>query len=195
MNKKIIVIILILGFIFTSCESAIALHIEKQINQIKDNYTFLVKECSNEMDFNFNYIFIADGAIHKITNITFIKGASSTINRLNSLFSKKLFFPIFSIVYINNLTFTISFDEPVIEKSDYRYWYDTGYVNTNLSDYDLNVTFNVPHSRTVYNLTGFIIFQRPKIFKLFSMGPKFLVPYRFTLLGYCENIETNIISS
>ncbi len=50
---------------------------------------------------------------------------------------------------------------------------------------------NTPHSRTVYNFTGIIKFQRPKIFKFFAIEPKFFIPYRFTIIGYCEDIELN----
>jgi hypothetical protein len=198
MKKKIIVITLVLGFVILGCEPAIAVQIEKEHNKIKDEYIQVVKEYANETDFSFNCLFMADGAVHKITNITFIEGPASTLSRLNKLFSKKLFFPIFPMVYLSNLTFTISFDEPVEKRSDSRYWYETSYAKINLSDFsvsDFNMTTNTPHSRTVYNFAGVINFQRPKILKLFSIGPNFLTPYRFTIIGICEDIESNVDSS
>jgi|GEM_PF-4412113 len=189
MKKKIIAIILILSFLFIGCESGIALYIVKETNEIKDEYIPYVKTYSNETDFSFNYVFLAFGAVHKITNITFNEGPTSILSRLNSLFSRKLFFPIFSMVYLSNLTFTISFDEPVDVRSEYRYWYGTSYSN---GSYNGTIAIiNTPHRRTVYNFTGIIKFQRPKIFKFFAIEPKFFIPYRFAIIGYCEDIELN----
>ena len=189
MKKKIIVIILVVSFLIVGCESGVALHIEKEINEIKDEYIPNVKTYADETDFSFNYAFLAFGAVHKITNITFFEGPASKLSRLNSLFSRKLFFPIFSIVYVSNLTFTISFDELVDVRSEYRYWYGTSYSNGSYNG--TNITINTPHSRTVYNFTGIIKFQRPKIFKFFAIEPKFFIPYRFSIIGYCEDIELN----
>ncbi len=189
MKKKIIVIALILSFLIVGSESGLALHIEKEINEIKDKNIPNVKTYANGTDFSFNYAFLAFGAVHKITNITFIEGLASKLSRLNSLFSRKLFFPIFSMVYVSNLTFTISFDELVDVRSEYRYWYGTSYSNGSYNG--TNITINSPHSRTVYNFTGIIKFQKPKIFKFFALEPKFFIPYRFSIIGYCEDIELN----
>jgi len=56
------------------------------------------------------------------------------------------------------------------------------------------MTINIPHSCVVYNFTGIVYFQKPRIFQYFSVGPKFLRPYRFFIMGYCEDIELNVAS-
>ncbi|MCJ7570292.1 MAG: hypothetical protein MUO82_00215 [Candidatus Thermoplasmatota archaeon] len=51
MNKKIIVIALVLSFIFLSCETVIALHIEKETNETMDGDKILIMSpINNDMD-------------------------------------------------------------------------------------------------------------------------------------------------
>ena len=170
MNKKIIVIALVLGFVILGCKSGMALDIEKEIKETQGAYLPVVKAYANET--NVTYTFQAYGPVRKITNITFIEGPASKISRLNSLMSRRLFFPIFPTVFVSNLTFEISFDELVESRSEHRYWYATAYsvIDENSSESDVNTTLNTPHSLTVYNFSGFIKFQKPEIFKLLSLS-------------------------
>ena len=197
MNKKIIVTTLVICFIMLNFESVMALHIEKENCEMKDEYVSVVKDNTNvinQNDQDYVYVFQAYGPVHKMTSINFIEGPDDKISRLNSLFSRMIFFPIFSTVTVTNLTFTISFDEPVETRAGFRNWYATSIGKINDPE-DITTTINVPHSCTVYGFSGIVNFQRPRIFKFLTIGPRFLRPYRFAFIGYCEDAELNIDSS
>ena len=197
MNNKVIVTTLVICFIMLSYESVMALNIEKENYEMKDEYVSVIKDDTNVINQNdqeFVYVFQAYGPVHKMTSINFLDGPDDKISRLNSLFSRMILFPIFSTVTVTNLTFTISFDESVETRAGFRNWYATSIGKIDDPE-DITTTINVPHSCTVYEFSGIVKFIRPRIFKFLSIGPRFIRPYRFAFIGYCEDAELNIDSS
>jgi len=191
MNKKITVIILLTSFVILSCNSGIAINIKNNNNELSEEYISDVKTYNTNIDFNDSYVFQAYGPVRKITYMNFIDGSPDIISKFNNFMTRRLFYPIIPYILVTNLTFTISFDEPVENRYEYRYWYATAFTKINISEQEMNMTINIPHSRIIYNFTGIIYFQRPKIIKLTAVGPKLFIPYRFCIIGYCEDIETN----
>lgn len=192
MNKKITVIILLLSFVILSCNSGIAINIKNNNNKLSEEYISDVKADNTDIDFNSSYVFQAYCPVRKITSINFIDGSADIISKFNNFMTRRFFYPIIPYILVTNLTFTLSFDEPVETRYEYRNWYATAYTKINISEEEMNMTINIPHSCFVYNFTGIIYFQRPKIFKFSSVGPKFFTSYRFCIIGYCEDIESNV---
>ena len=192
MNKKLIVTLIGICFLTTGVSSSLALSVEKKVAATSEKY--LTKDM--ELDENASIvIFQAYGPVRKITEFEFLSGSDTQIQKINKMLSKRFFYPIIPVVFVKNLTFNITFTEPVKNRS--RNWYATAYSEMgNLSNYNAsNITtiINKPHSYTVKNFTGIFTFIRPKLFRLFSLGQKFFKPYRFTIVGVCENISENIV--
>ena len=184
MNKKIIVTIISICFFTMGANSVFALNLNEKIVR---NTQKIVTE-NKAIDENIDIVFQAYGPVRKITTFEFLNGSETEIQLINEMMSKRLFYPMFPAVAVKNLTFNITFTEAV--KNYSRYWYVTSYVD---EENNLTTTINKPHGYTVKNFTGVFIFIKPKIFRFLCIGPKFFRPYRFMILGHCENITSKIV--
>jgi len=192
MNKKIIVTLISICFLTMGAGSAFAVSLNKEVVTSAQK---LIK--SDVADENTTIIdFQAYGPVREITEIELISGPDAKIQKINKMMSRRFFYPLVPVVYVKNLTFNITFTEQVKNRS--KNWYATAYskIDINITkDNRSNITIiiNKPHSYTVKNFTGVFVFIKPKIFRFFSFGQKFFRPYRFAIIGVCENITSHIV--
>jgi len=186
MNKKIIVTLVSICFLTMGVSSALALSLDKKMTNNAQKYI-----TKNEvLDENATFIiFQAYGPVRKITTFEFLSGPEAKIQKINKMMSRRFFYPIIPVVFVTNLTFKITFTEQVKNRS--RNWYATGYGLSNESN--VTTIINTPHSYTVKNFTGVFTFIRPRFFKFFCIGPRFFRPYRFAIMGECEDISENVV--
>jgi hypothetical protein len=193
MNKKLIVTLISICFLTMGCIPIVATSLQNKI--IKESEETISKLDTIDLNESF-FIFQAYGPLRRITEIELLDGPEDKIQKINKMMSRRLFYPLIPAIFVRNLTFKISFDEAVSNRS--RNWYATAYhFIENLSDEynpdDIIMNMGQPHSLTVTNFSGVFTFIRPKLFRYFCLGPKFFRPYRFAIAGYAENVTENLV--
>ncbi len=186
MKIKIIGIITSICLLSICAIPAMGISISKESEERKE----ISKDRVNVDEGKISYCLRLFGPAKRISNIQLINGSKDQVGKIDDLLTNLIIKPIIPIVFVKNLTFTITYKSILRLRSKYSFSTIYQKFNGTKPVGIPTIRRNIPHSITVHNFTGIFTFSKAKIFNILSK-PHFLEPAKFSFIGVCKEITTN----
>lgn len=199
MNMKLIGAILCIGILSMSAIPVLADGVPYQEAKVVKPLTFteriLKKVPVPTTGANFG---ICTVGAKKISSITLVSGNETEMGKIQKILNKsaiRSWISLPSMIKVTNLSFTIDYSISVNARSRNAYFTEYGVANFTAEGKFNNLTNpvelkNTAHNLTITNLTGYFIFKKSRLFKVFPMFEKhrLFAPAEIMFVGFCEDI-------